>query len=235
MARTEFQAKLDSLRVHVLSLGDLVVTAFDRAIGAVQEDDPTAADAIVNGDYEIDRLHAEIQHDAISLLALQQPTAGDLRAITTGMAIASELERIADYATSTARQILLESSEPQLPPTHDLYRMARAARRMLQQSLDAYATRDTTLARHIWNQDPFVDTLQSNLYRELLTSMIENPSTLTRATYHLWTVHRLERVADRATNICEQVVFMVEGNWPHFDTMTNDQERVAETHSEIDK
>lgn len=217
--RSEFQAQLDSLRAHVLELGDLTVTATDRAIGAVQEDDQLAAASIVAGDGAIDRLHAAIQHDAISLLARQQPTAGDLRAITAGMVIASELERIGDYATSTARQIIDQPHEPALPPTHNLYQMARAMRRMLQRSLDAYATRDTALARHIWNEDPTIDTFQRTLYRELLTSMIENPSTLTRATHLLWTVHRLERVADRATNICEQIIFMVDGEWPHFDAL----------------
>ena len=219
MPRTEFHAQLDGLRGRVLELGQLAVAVIDRVIGAVQEEDRATASAIVASDEPIDRLHVAIQHDAISLLARQQPTAGDLRAITAGMAIASELERIADYATGTARLILHESREPALPPTHDLYRMARAARRMLQRSLDAYATRDTTLARHIWNEDPAVDTLQQALYRDLLTSMIENPSTLTRATHLLWTVHRLERVADRATNICEQVIFMVDGEWPHFDPL----------------
>ena len=97
--------------------------------------------------------------------------------------------------------------------------MARAARRMVQRSLDAYATRDVALARDIWHEDPAIDRLQQQLYRDLLGAMAENPSTLTRATHHLWTVQRLERVADRATNICEQVIFMVDGEWPHFDTL----------------
>lgn len=219
MARSEFQAQLDSLQARVLELGNLAVTATDRVIGAVQEEDVVAAESIVAGDAAIDQLHATIQHDAISLLARQQPAAGDLRTITAGMTIASELERIGDYATSTAKQVINRPQEPALPPTHDLYRMARAARRMLQRSLDAYATRDTVLARHIWNEDPAIDTLQRTLYNDLLASMIENPSTLTRATHLLWAVHRLERVADRATNICEQVIFMVDGEWPHFDTL----------------
>lgn len=219
MARSEFHAQLDSLQARVLELGELTVVATDRVIGAVQEEDHVAAESIVANDGAIDQLHATIQHDAISLLARQQPTAGDLRAITAGMAIASELERIGDYALSTAKQVISRPQEPALPPTHDLYRMARAARRMLQRSLDAYATRDTSLARHIWNEDPAIDTFQQTLYQDLLTSMIKNPSTLTRATHHLWTVQRLERVADRATNICEQVIFMVDGEWPHFDAL----------------
>ena len=223
MARAEFHAQLDGLRAHVLELGGLAVTAIERVIGALQEDDRDTAAAIVASDGAIDQRHAAIQHDAIALLARQQPTAGDLRAITAGMAIASELERIADYATATAKLILRDPREPALPPAHELYRMARAARRMVQRSLDAYATRDASLARHIWNEDPAVDTLQQALYQDLLISMIENPSTLTRATHLLWTVHRLERVADRATNICEQVIFMIDGEWPNFDTLRDTQ------------
>lgn len=97
--------------------------------------------------------------------------------------------------------------------------MARTAGAMLERSLAAYRHRDAALARYIWNDDLAVDAYQQILYRTLLAWMMENPSTLTRATHHLWTVHRLERVADRATNICEQVIFMVDGEWPHFDTL----------------
>lgn len=215
MTRTEFHAELAALRTHVRELGDLALVALERVIGALQEGDNDVAEAIVGGDNALDALHAQIQREAISTLARQQPTAGDLRAITAGMTIANELERIGDYATGTAELILRETEEPPLPPAHDLFRMARAARRMLQRSLDAYATEDAALARRIWNEDPAVDTFQKALYRELLVSMIENPSTLTRATHLLWTVHNLERVADRATNICEQIVFMIEGEWPN--------------------
>jgi phosphate transport system protein len=219
MVRSEFHAQLAALRAHVLELGGLAMSAIERVIEALQERDHAVAEAIVAEDVALDRLHAAIQKDAIATLARQQPTAGDLRAITAGMMIASELERIGDYATGTAKLILQEPNEPPLPPSHDLYRMARAARRMLQRSLDAYATDDAALARQIWNEDPTVDTLQQALYQVLLVSMIENPSTLTRATHLLWTVHNLERVADRATNICEQTLFMVEGEWPNADSL----------------
>jgi len=195
------------------------LAALERSIEALQENDYAVAGVIAAGDTALDDLHATIQREAIATLATQQPTAGDLRGITAAMTIASELERIGDYATGTAKLILREPRDPALPPSHDLYRMARAARRMLQRSLDAYATQDTALAREIWNEDQAIDSFQQALYRDLLTSMIENPSTLTRATYLLWTVHNLERVADRATNICEQVIFMCEGTWPNFEAL----------------
>jgi phosphate transport system protein len=219
MVRSEFHAQLAALRAQVLELGGLAMSALERVIEALQENDRAVAETIVAEDAAIDTRHAGIQKSAISTLARQQPTARDLRAITAGMMIATELERIGDYATGTARLVLQEPNEPPLPPSHDLYRMARAARRMLQRSLDAYATADATLARQIWNEDPTVDEFQRALYQALLVTMIENPSTLTRATHLLWTVHNLERVADRATNICEQTIFMVDGEWPSAESL----------------
>ena len=216
MARSEFHAQLAAVRSHTLELGGLTVTALERVIGALQEDDRPVAQEIAAADDIIDQLHSRIQREAIVILAMQQPTARDLRAITAAMMIAGELERIGDYVTGIAKLICRELREPALPPAHDLYRMARGARRMLQRSLDAYATQDAVLARRIWHDDPAVDTLQQRLYNDLLLSMSSRPDTLTRATHLLWTVHNLERVADRATNICEQIIFMVEAEWPHF-------------------
>lgn len=218
MARGEFRHQLATLRADVRALGALAVTAVERAVGAQQEDDRGAAGAIVADDNTIDARHAAIQRAAIAILATQQPTAGDLRAITAALAIAGELERIGDYAAGTADLILRSPDEPALPPAHTLYEMARGAVAMLRRSLDAYGGGDAALARRIWHDDDEVDHFQQTLYRELLLSMMENPSTLTRATHLLWVVHNLERVADRATNICEQVVFMVEGQWPRSDS-----------------
>jgi len=216
MARSEFHAQLAALRSHTLELGGLTVTALERVIGALQEDDRPVAQEIAAADDVIDRLHSSIQRESIVILAIQQPTARDLRAITAAMMIAGELERIGDYVTGIAKLICRELREPALPPAHDLYRMARASRRMLQRSLDAYATQDAALARRVWHDDPVIDTLQQRLYNDLLVTMSHQPNTLTRATHLLWTVHNLERVADRATNICEQILFMVEGEWPRF-------------------
>jgi phosphate transport system protein len=216
MARSEFHAQLAALRSHTLELGVLTVTALERVIGALQEDDRLVAEEIAAADDVIDRLHSSIQRESIVILAMQQPTARDLRAITAAMMISGELERIGDYVTGVAKLICRQLQEPVLPPAHDLYRMARAARRMLQRSMDAYATQDGVLARRVWHDDPMIDTLQQRLYNDLLVMMAHQPNTLTRATHLLWTVHNLERVADRATNICEQVLFMIEGEWPHF-------------------
>ena len=221
MGRREFEAQLASLRGAVLALGDLAVAAVERAIGALQEDDRVAAAAIVAGDSVLDARHAAIQRDALTTLATQQPTAGDLRAIVAALAIGGELERIGDYAEGTAALILRVPDEPPFPPSHTVYQMARRAVSMLRRSLEAYAKRDAPLARQIWGEDEGVDRFQHQLYRELLLSMMENPGTLTRATHLLWTIHNLERVADRATNICEQVIFMADGRRPDLRAIPN--------------
>ncbi len=221
MARSEFDYRLATLRNETLALGALAATAVERAIGAWQEDDRHAAEAIVADDRIIDERHAAIQREAVVTLATQQPTAGDLRAIIAALAIGGELERIGDYATGTANLILrAPAGEPALPlpPSHPFFRMARGAVSMLRRSLEAYAARDSAKARRIWGEDEDVDRLQRELYRELLLSMMENPGTLTRATHLLWIVHNLERVADRATNICEQTIFMTDGHWPDLHT-----------------
>ncbi|MGN6810109.1 MAG: phosphate signaling complex protein PhoU [Thermomicrobiales bacterium] len=212
--RTTFQQQLATLRGDVLTLGVAAVEAVERAVGALQEDDREAAQALVAGDQALDERHAAIQQLAMTCLATQQPTARDLRAVTAALAIGGELERIGDYASGIATLQLRAVSEPALPPSRNLYLMARLAVAMLRRSLDAYTLADGSLARQIWDEDTAVDTYQRTLYQELLISMLENPSTLTRATHLLWIVHDLERVADRATNICEQTIFMTDGHWP---------------------
>lgn len=216
MPRSEFHRQLDQLHEDVLGLGDLTVVALQRSIGALQEDDRTAAQEVVAGDEKIDERHALIQQEVVTMLATQQPTAGDLRSVIAALSIAGELERVGDYAAGTAALVLRSADEPPVPPFDDLYQMARTASAMLNRSIDAYRTRDAALARYIWNEDIAVDSYQQVLYRTLLAWMMENPSSLTRATHLLWTVHKLERVADRATNICEQVIFMIDGYWPDF-------------------
>ncbi len=214
MVRTHFQGQLATLRDEVLTLGKLVVGALDRAVECLQEGDGSTASVIVTDDRAIDERHAVIQRLAIRMLTTQQPVASDLRGITAAMVIASELERIGDYAAGIAKLVLRDPGEPPLEPPHGLFMMARTARAMLGRSLDAYTQYDGVQARRIWQQDAWVDRYQQTLARDLLVTMIENPSTLTRATHQLWIVHNLERVADRSTNICEQVIFMIEGEWP---------------------
>jgi phosphate transport system protein len=214
MVRTQFQNQLLTLRDQVLTLWNLVVNSLDRAVECLQEADDRTASEIVADDRAIDERQAVIQRLAIRMLTTQQPVASDLRGITAAMVIASELERIGDYAAGIAKLVLRDPGEPPLEPPHGLFVMARTARAMLGRSLDAYTQYDGVQARRIWQQDAWVDRYQQTLSRDLLVTMIENPGSLTRATHQLWIVHNLERVADRATNICEQVIFMIEGEWP---------------------
>ncbi|MFN8540275.1 MAG: phosphate signaling complex protein PhoU [Thermomicrobiales bacterium] len=214
MVRTQFHGQLATLRDEVLAVGETVASALERAVSCLQEADGATANAIVAEDRAIDERHGVIQRLSIKMLTTQQPVASDLRAITAAMVIASELERIGDYAAGIAKLVIRDPGEPPLDAPHGLYVMARTARAMLQLSLSAYETQDAVQARRIWQQDATVDHYQQALSRTLLLSMIENPSTLTRATHQLWIVHNLERVADRSTNICEQVIFMIEGEWP---------------------
>jgi phosphate transport system protein len=214
MVRTQFHGQLATLRNEVLAVGEMAAGALDRAVACLQEDDGRTANAIVAEDRAIDDRHAVIQRLSIKMLTTQQPVASDLRAITAAMIISGELERVGDYAAGIAKLVLRDPGEPPLDAPHGLYVMARIARAMLQLSLSAYEQHDAVSARRIWQQDATVDRYQQALSRTLLLSMIENPSTLTRATHQLWIVHNLERVADRATNICEQVIFMIEGEWP---------------------
>jgi phosphate transport system protein len=146
----------------------------------------------------------------VELLALHQPTAGDLRFITTAMKIVTDLERIGDQAVNIAQRVVELNREPQLKPYIDLPRMADQAQRMVKESLDAFVARDTDLARQVCGEDDSVDAFKEQIFRELLTFMMEDPKTIPRAIRLILISRFLERVADHATNIAEMVIYMVE-------------------------
>ncbi|MDO8672563.1 MAG: phosphate signaling complex protein PhoU, partial [Dehalococcoidia bacterium] len=149
--------------------------------------------------------------DCLSLMATQQPMARDLRLIIAVLLIGTELERMGDHAEGIAKITLMLADEPLLKPLVDIPRMADKAREMLRRSLDAFIARDAEAAKKIAAEDDEVDALYDRVYQELLTFMISDPRNITRATHLLWVAHNLERIADRATNICERVVFTVTG------------------------
>jgi phosphate transport system protein len=152
-----------------------------------------------------------LEEQCIDLIATQQPIAIDLRTLMAVLHIATELERMGDYAEGIAKISVMMGDEPPLKPLIDIPRMAEKATAMLQHSLDALVNRDEAAAREVCNDDDEVDDLYDQIYRELLTYMIQDPSTIQRATYLLWVAHDLERIADRATNIAERVIFLVTG------------------------
>lgn len=209
--RATFDRQLAALKDDVLILGSMVDKAIARSVDALKRRDRNEAEMIISDDMKINRKRFEIEDKCLLLLATQQPMASDLRVIAAAMSIITDLERIADHAEGIAKINLLMGDEPLLKPLVDIPRMAEKAQDMLRRSLDAFVARDAEGARALASEDDEVDALYDRVYRDLLDFMIKDPSTITRATYLLWAAHNLERVADRATNICERVVFMVTG------------------------
>lgn len=211
MARVAFSQSLRELQDGVITLGSMVEKAVGRAIEALTNQDAALAQQVVENDEEINKMRWELEEDAILLMATQAPMAGDLRRIAAVMHIVTELERMADHAEGIAVLTLRTADEPHLKPLVDIPRMADVARELLLHALDAYVNSDAEQARQIARRDDEVDRLYEQVYRELLTYMISDPRTITRATHLLWVAHNVERIADRVTNICERVVFVVTG------------------------
>ena len=166
---------------------------------------------VIDDDDEIDGLQDILESKCVGLLATQQPTAIDLRMVMSAVHIAVELERMGDYAEGIAKICLRIGDQPLLKPLIDIPRMADLALKMLSDSLQAYGNRDEWLARKVCRDDDAVDDLYNQIYRELLTYMLQDPRNIERATYLLWVAHDLERIADRATNIAERALWLVLG------------------------
>ncbi|HLI29237.1 MAG TPA: phosphate signaling complex protein PhoU [Chloroflexota bacterium] len=209
--RATYHEALRALQDQMLALARLVEQAIDRAIAALKARDAELARQVVAEDVLIDRRRYEIEERVVTLIATQQPTAGDLRTILAILHITIELERMGDYAEGIAKIAEQLADQPLLKPLIDIPRMAEQVRSMLRRSLEAFLARDAGAARAIAREDDQIDALKEQVYRELLTYMIEDPSTITRATYLIWVTHNLERMADRVTNICERIVFLVTG------------------------
>ena len=209
--RETFNSELIKLRDDVLILGSMTEKAILYSIEALKRRDQEAARQIIADDLKINRQRFEIEEKCIQLVATQQPMAGDLRTIVAVLHIIVDLERMADHAEGIARITLMMGDEPLLKPLIDVPRMAEKGVSMLRRSLEAFVNRDAETARRICDEDDEVDGLYDQVYRELLTYMIADPTTINRATQLLWVAHNLERIADRVTNICERVVYMVTG------------------------
>jgi len=192
-------------------MGGMVEKAITRALDSMVRRDLEAAGQVVREDDFIDAKRFEIEEKCIDLMATQQPMASDLRILVTILHVTGELERMGDHAEGIAKINLLMGTEPLLKPLIDIPRMAEMATRMLHRSLEAMVNRDTLSALQVCNDDDEVDVLYAQVYRDLLFYMSRDPETIQRATYLLWVSHNLERIADRATNISERVVYMVTG------------------------
>ncbi len=206
-----FDQELLDLKDKILRMGILVEEQVQGALRALIERDSDLARKIIANDRQVNTLDVEVDEDCLRLLALQQPAARDLRFITTAMKISTELERISDLAENICERAIELNEEPQLKPYIDIPRMANWSLRMVKEALDAFVNQDATLARKVCTDDDFVDDLTHQLFRELLSFMLENPQTITRAIRITFISKYLERIADHATNVAELVVYMVEG------------------------
>ena len=206
-----FEDLLEVLAEKVLTMGGLVEEAIGRCVRALVDRDSDLARTVIEDDNRADKLELEIERLCMEILALQQPFARDLRFVTTAMKITTDLERIADIAVNISERAIELNEEPQLKPFIDIPVMARQAQAMVRGALDAFVQRDAASARAVITRDDDLDLRMEQVFRELVSFMIEDPHTITRALRLIFVAKSFERIGDQATNICEQVVYMAEG------------------------
>ena len=227
MTREIFQERLRELGDSVLVMGSMVDQAIERSVRALRDQDTWLAQEVVKDDVRINELRFDIEDSCLLLIATQAPMASDLRMLAAALHISTDMERMADHAAGNAKITLLTAGQPLLKPLIDIPRMSDVAREMLRESLHAFVERDTVAAQRIALRDDEVDALYNRVYRDLLAIMTTDPATVDRATHLLWVAHNLERIADRVTNICERVVFLVSGRMAEIKSGT-DRELEAE-------
>jgi phosphate transport system protein len=207
----QYERELKALREKILAMGNRLVDMIDQTMQALVERDSDLAREMIEFDHEINRLEVEIDEMSLNIIALRQPAASDLRFITLALKVTTDLERVGDLCVNIAERTLELNKEPQLKPYLDLPKMAEATTSMIRDSLEAFLRRDDQLATQVTARDDVVDNLNEQVFRELLTFMLEDPKTITRATRLTFISKYLERMADHATNIAEMVIFMVKG------------------------
>lgn len=215
MATTHTRAGLDQgleqLRKDLRRLASMVDVAIERSVASLARLDRIEAERVIQGDKDINALRFSMEDAAIHIIAMQQPIAGDLRFVIAVLMVTSELERMGDYCVGLAKITKLHEGRPLLKPLIDILRMAEAVRGMLRGAIDALITKNAFLAEAIAAQDDEIDRLYDQIYRELLTYMLNDPTTIDRATWLLWAAHNLERVGDRVQNICERAIYEATG------------------------
>jgi phosphate transport system protein len=210
--REHYIQQLEALHTEIRALGQVVIVSITRAIDVLRRQDVEAAQRIRADDERIDQAQAALEEHALTVMATQQPMAGDLREIIAAIEIASELERIGDYAKGIAKITIRNADQPLVSPLVDIPQMAEQAINMLGTALDAYVNRDPEAARDLAGLDDQVDALSGHLRAELLALIQRDPTTAARAVDLMFVAHNLERIADRTTNIAERVIFMVKGD-----------------------
>jgi len=208
---TGFSKGFQEIQNKVMAMGDMVTKDINRSIEALKNRDLKMAHQIIADDTKIDDMRFVIEDMCIEIMGTQKLTIADRRIIVAVINIVTELERIGDYAEGNAKIVVMIGDEPPLKPLIDIPRMAELTIEMIEKSLKSFVSRDVELAKHVVTMDNVVDGLYDQVFRELLTFMMVDPKTINRATRLMWVAHNLERAADRVTNICERVVFMVTG------------------------
>jgi len=209
--RETLDRAIEELLEQVLIQGSMVENALRDSVEALKNRNIDDAKIIYDGDRQINKKHFEIEEDVITLIATQQPMARDLRLLAAILEITTELERMGDYAKGIARITVRIGREELLKPISEIPPMAEVCISMLHKALQAFIDRDADAARSIPKEDDKVDAFYNRIYRELMDQMISNPSTVDQASHLIWVAHNLERVADRVTNLCERIVFVVTG------------------------
>ena len=205
-----FEREIDMLKEQLLLMGGRAEQIVRKSIEALRRRDVEQAKSAFDDDRQIDRLEIDVEERCIKLFALQQPLATDLRFIMSALKISNDLERVGDHAVNIAQSAIKLGTEPPLKPLVDIPRMAGLATAMLHDALDAFVRSDADTARRLCRRDDEVDQLNRQVFRELLSYMIESPATITRAMELILVARNLERVADLATNVAEEVVFIAE-------------------------
>jgi phosphate transport system protein len=208
----QYERELQELKEKILLLGGTVELMIASSMKSLLSRDSDLSKSVIASDPKVDAMELEIDHLCVSLLALRQPAASDLRFITTALKIVTDLERIGDLTVNIAERAVELNEEPPLKPYIDIPRMASKAAGMVHQALDAFVNRDSAQAREVLGEDDAVDRLNVQLFRELLTYMIEEPKNVARALRITFIAKYLERIADHATNIAQMVIFLCEGH-----------------------
>jgi len=207
----QYERELQQLKEKILLLGGTVELMIASSMKSLLSRDSDLAKSVIASDPKVDAMELDIDHLCVNLLALRQPAASDLRFITTALKIVTDLERIGDLTVNIAERSIELNEEPPLKPYIDIPRMASKVAGMVHQALDAFVNRNPSLAREVLGEDDAVDRLNVQLFRELLTYMIEEPKNVARALRITFIAKYLERIADHATNIAQMVIFLCEG------------------------
>ena len=216
MVRADFDRSLEDLQAELVGLGEMVEKAIIKSMDALQRRDLAMAYEVVAEDDLIDAKRFELEEKCIDLIATQQPLAIDLRTLLAVLHIAVELERMGDYAEGIGKICMIIGDDVPVEIPEQLSRMADLGLTMLRRSLQSLVERDTVLADDVWDSDDEVDALYDNVCHQIFLDMGQHPDTIEAATHFLWVAHDLERIADRATNIAERVIFLVTGRFGRY-------------------